>query len=35
MLAGVAISLYKGADFAGICATFIPVILMVMAVFGN
>jgi ATP-binding cassette subfamily B (MDR/TAP) protein 1 len=35
MIAGVAIALYKGADFAGVCATFIPVILMVMAVFGG
>ena len=34
MVAGVGISLYKGADFAGVCSTFIPVIIILMGTFG-
>jgi ATP-binding cassette subfamily B protein len=34
LLCGVGISLYLGADFAGVCAAFIPVLIVLMSVFG-
>ncbi len=35
LAAGVVISFYRGADFAGICAAFIPIMLILIGVFGS
>lgn len=32
---GIAIAFYRGADFAGVCCAFIPIMLFIMAVFGG
>lgn len=34
LISGVGIAFYRGADFAATCTAFVPVILMVMVVFG-
>lgn len=34
LIFGVAIAIYRGADFAGVCACFVPIMLILMAVFG-
>ncbi len=34
LLCGVGIAFYRGADFAGVCCAFIPIIFILMAVFG-
>ena len=34
MVFGVAIALYQGADFAGVCAAFIPILTVLMGIFG-
>ena len=34
LIAGVAIAFYRGADFAGVCAAFIPIMFILIAVFG-
>lgn len=35
MIGGLGIAFYRGADFAGICTAFIPVLLIIMAIFGS
>lgn len=35
MVCGVGISLYRGADFCGVCAAFIPVLMVLMIIFGG
>lgn len=34
-VSGIAIAFYEGADFAGICFAFFPIILCLMVVFGS
>ena len=34
VIGGVAIAFYKGADFAGVCSAFLPMIMATMMVFG-
>ena len=34
MLAGVGIAFYYGADFAAVCAAFLPIIMIMTGVFG-
>jgi ABC-type multidrug transport system fused ATPase/permease subunit len=35
LFCGIGISFYQGADFAGICCAFIPIIMFVMIIFGQ
>ena len=35
LIFGIAIALYEGADFAGICSAFVPILLIIMGVFGG
>ena len=35
LLAGVGIAFYYGADFAGVCAAFLPIILILTGIFGS
>lgn len=32
---GIGISLYRGADFAGVCACFVPIMIILMIIFGG
>jgi ATP-binding cassette, subfamily B, bacterial len=34
LLAGIIIAFYRGADFAGVCTAFVPIMFFIMAVFG-
>jgi ATP-binding cassette, subfamily B (MDR/TAP), member 1 len=35
LIGGVAIAFFEGADFAGVCAAFIPVLFIIMVIFGG
>jgi len=35
LFAGVGIALYYGADFAGVCAAFLPIIMIITGIFGS
>jgi uncharacterized membrane protein YczE len=35
LIFGIAIAFYRGADFAGVCCAFNPIMLFIMAVFGG
>jgi len=34
LFAGIVIAFYRGADFAGVCTAFVPIMFFIMAVFG-
>ncbi len=34
LLSGFGIAFYKGADFAGVCAAFLPLLMLLMGIFG-
>jgi hypothetical protein len=34
LLSGVGIAFYYGADYAGVCAAFLPIILILTGIFG-
>lgn len=35
LIGGIGIAFYLGADFAGVCAAFVPIIMMIMIIFGG
>jgi ABC-type multidrug transport system fused ATPase/permease subunit len=34
MISGIGIAFYRGADYAGVCTAFLPVLIFLMGVFG-
>jgi hypothetical protein len=34
LLSGIGIAFYRGADFAGVCTAFVPVLIILIGVFG-
>ena len=34
LIAGIVIAFYRGADFAGVCTAFVPIMFFIMSVFG-
>jgi len=34
LISGIAIAFYRGADFAAVCTAFVPVLMILMGVFG-
>jgi ABC-type multidrug transport system fused ATPase/permease subunit len=34
MISGIGIAFYRGADYAGLCTAFLPILILLMGVFG-
>jgi hypothetical protein len=35
MLSGIIVAFVKGADFAAVCTAFVPILMIIMGIFGS